>query len=211
MNSSSLIESIKNGSDGFPLTVACKKGHRFYSDFIEMMKYFSNNLTKTQYDDIIRKVKAGSSQDEQSYMQCMCELSVLYFVMRKYLTKDNFKYEPKYNGGYNPECSFNYGGKTVNIEVKCPHMGKRIEIETHDTLKVYFAERTPDKSDYYSIIDDVKRIITPSLQGSEYSGLEIVPRMDNKLKDYLEHSQKNFLLGMNFLTFWLSLLRYHKI
>lgn len=195
-----LFDIITNGNDGYPLTDAYKQNHRFYSDFVEMMNFFDAKLTKSQYNDIEKKIMSGSLQNEQAYLQCMCELSVIYYVMRKYYSSDSFKYEPKYNGGYNPECAFDYYGKTINIEVKCPNMVNRIEIETHDTLKISFAERTPSNLNYKSIINDLTKVLTPSLKKSEYSGIEAIPRMDNKLKDYLEHSQKKFPSGDNYFN-----------
>lgn len=188
-----LIEAIKNGADGFPLTDAYKSGHRFYTDFIEMMNFFEQRLKKKDYRGVKKKILAGCSQpDEQSYLQCMCELVVLYYAMRQSNDDGDFNYEPKYNGGFNPECSFSYGGKTINIEVKCPHMSKRMDIESHDTLKVSFSERLSNKSDYNGVIKNLKEILSPFLEGSKYSEIEVIPRMDNKLKDYLMHSQKNF-------------------
>ena len=199
MTKNSVIDLIKNGIEEFPLTTAYKKDHRFYTDFVEMMDFFKSNLRKKEYQDIENKIKSGCLQpDEQAYLQCMSELIVLYFVMRQ--LNDNFKYEPKYNGGFNPECSFIYGGKTVNIEVKCPNMSKRMEIESHNTLKINFSERAPDKSDYNNITKDLKQIFSKSSENSEYSGIEAIPRMDNKLKDYLEHSQKKFPSGDNYFN-----------
>ena len=192
----SLIDIIKNGSVGFPLTKAYKNGHRFYTDFVEMINFFKNRLLSKDYRNLENKILSGCSYvDGQSYLQCMSELVVLYFVMRKLDKYESFKYEPKYNGGYNPECSFVYAGKTVNVEVKCPHMGKRMKIESHDTLKIAFAERMPNKLFYKSVIEDFHHIICLDLDNSEYSGIEIIPRMDNKLKDFLEHSQKKFPSG----------------
>lgn len=196
MISEFLSAIITNGNDGFPLTKAYKLGHRYYSDFIEMMNYFSNNLLNDDYRSIEKKVISASSSDEQTYLQCMCELTVLYYVMRKY-GNEYFKYEPKYNGGYNPECAFGYKQKTINIEVKCPNMIKRMEVESHDTLKIFLEERIPGHED---VINDLKNIIAVNIEKSGYSGIEEIPRMDNKLKDYLEHSQKKFPLGDDYFN-----------
>lgn len=176
--SESLIAIIKNGNDGFPLTKAYKLGHRYYSDFIEMMNYFSDNLSNDDYRSIEKKVISVSSSDEQTYLQCMCELTVLYYAMRNY-GNEYFKYEPKYNGGYNPECAFGYKQKTINIEVKCPNMIKRMEVESHDTLKIFSAERIPRHED---VINELKNIIAVNIEKSEYSGIEEIPRMDINLK-----------------------------
>lgn len=201
MCQNSLIDIIQKSEDGFPLTDAYKSGHRFYMDFVDMLDFFKSKLTKKEYKDIENKILSGCTQtDEQSYLQCMSELVVLYYVMRQLNNSDSFRYQPKYNGGYNPECSVFYGGKTINIEVKCPHMGKRAEIESRDTLKLSFAERVPEGVNYKSILEDLKTTITPYLENSSYSGVEEVPRMDNKLKSYLEHSQKKFPLGDNYFN-----------
>lgn len=196
MISESLIAIIKNGNDGFSLTKAYKLGNRYYSDFIEMMNYFSDNLSNDDYRSIENKVISVSSSDEQTYLQCMCELTVLYYVMRNY-GNEYFKYEPKYNGGYNPECAFCYKQKIINIEVKCPNMIKRMEVESHDTLKIFSAERIPEHDD---VINELKSIIAVNIEKSEYTGIEEIPRMDNKLKDYLEHSQKKFPLGDDYFN-----------
>lgn len=200
MNKTSLIECIKSGPDGFPLTDAYKKKHRFFDDFIEMLQYFKAHLRKKEYEDIEKKIKTASAQDDQTYLQSMCELIVLYYVMRKFNQEGSFKYEPKYNGGYNPECAFEYGGKIVNIEVKCPNMIKRKEIESHKTLKISFAEQVPPNLEYASVVDNLTKAIALCVQDSEYSGVEVVPRVDNKLKDYLEHSQKKFPSGDNYFN-----------
>ena len=52
MISESLITIITNGNDGFSLTKAYKLGHRYYSDFIEMINYFSDNLSNDDYRSI---------------------------------------------------------------------------------------------------------------------------------------------------------------
>lgn len=192
----SMIEMIANGNEGFPLTKAYVMGHRYYTDFIEMMNYFNDNLLKEHYRSIEKKIIVGSSSDEQTYLQCMCELMVLYYVMRNY-GDGQFKYEPKYNGGYNPECAFNYNQMTINIEVKCPNMKKRMEIESHDTLKIFSAERI---AEHEIVVKELKDIISSNLENSGYSGVEEIPRMDNKMKDYLEHSQKKFPTGDNYFN-----------
>ena len=119
---------IQNNNTIFPLTVAYKKDSRFYSDFIDMIKTFEENLSKKEQNSIYDKIKtAYSRSDIQVYLQCNCELMVLYYILRKF--NFNFKYEPKYNGNYNPECSFEHNGVVVNIEVKTPDYSNRIKQE----------------------------------------------------------------------------------
>ncbi|KUO71304.1 MAG: hypothetical protein APF81_01730 [Desulfosporosinus sp. BRH_c37] len=195
MISDSLTNLIVNGNDGFPFTRAYKSCHRYYDDFIEMMNFFSDNLSESDYSSVENKVISGSSSDEQTYLQTMCELTVTYYVMRMY--NEQFKYEPKYNGGNNPECSFEFNGRVVSIEVKCPNMMKRVEFEEHNTLKLFSAERIPKHDE---IIADLKNSIALNLEYSKYSGIEEIPRMDNKLKDYLESAQKKFPQGEGYFN-----------
>lgn len=102
---------------------------------------------------------------------------------------NQFKYEPKYNNGYNPECFFEFGGKIINLEVKCPNMDKRIEKEQRGTVKIYTAERIPD---HQKIINELTNIIEPNLKSNGFSGVEEIHRMDNKLKDFLVSAQAKF-------------------
>lgn len=111
----------------------------------------------------------------------------MYFILRKY--NDKFEYEPKYNGGYNPECSFLHENKTVNIEVKCPNMEKRVDAENRNTLKIFAAERIPE---YDKNLSELTKIITPNIEKGHFSGIEVNARVDNKLKDYLISGQKKF-------------------
>ena len=196
MSLDTLKNIIINGNEGFALTNAYKNNHRYYTDFINMMSYFCDNLCEKDYQDIERKfLSAANLGDIQGYLQTVTELTVLYYVTRNYL--DDFKYEPKYNGKSNPECSFTHKGKTINIEVKCPDMSKRMKVEQHDTLKLHFSERISNPTE---IIEDLKNIINPRLSNTEYSEIEELPRMDNKLKDYLESAQKKFPTGDNYFN-----------
>lgn len=178
-------ELIQNNTTNFPLTVAYKNGSRFYSDFIDMIKAFEENLSEKEQDSIYNKIViAYSTDDVQVYHQCNCELIVLYFILRKYNSK--FKYEPKYNGNYNPECSFEHNDVVVNIEVKTPDYSNRIEQENTDKIKIYLPERIPIKK-----TEKGEKCAIDQFNESS-SNAEIIKRMDCKLKDFLEHSQKKF-------------------
>ena len=61
----------------------------------------------------------------------------------------------------------------------------------------FSAERIPGHED---VINELKNIIVANIEKSEYSEIEEIPRMDNKLKDYLEHSQKKFPLGADYFN-----------
>lgn len=180
---------IQKGDDKFPLTKAYRNGSRFYSDFIAMIKTFEANLSVKEQKSIYDKISAAYlNEDYQVYLQCNCELIVLYYVLRKY--HSSFKYEPTYNGRFNPECSFEHNGVVVNIEVKTPNYKKRIEQERNNTLKIYSAERIPDHEE---VIEELSNMV--NLSDTAYDGIEELSRLDNKLKDFLEHSQKKFPSG----------------
>lgn len=195
MISDSIIRIITTGNEGFPLTDAYKANHRYYNDFINMMNYFSENLSERAYKDIEKKFLTGSMAGGQVYLQTVSELTVLYYILRNYSIQ--FEYEPKYNGNYNPECSFFLADKIINVEVKCPDMVKRMNIEQHTTLKLVLSERIPD---FENVVGDLKKIIEPILPNTQYTGLEVIPRMDNKLKDFLESSQKKFPAGNEYFN-----------
>ena len=141
----SRIETIiKNGNNIFPLTNAYKKKSRFYDDFMDMIRTFEKHLSDKEQDSIYLKIRNAYSNDNyQVYLQCNCELVVLYYILRKYNTV--FQYEPQYNGNYNPECAFGYNNKVVNIEVKTPDYSKRIEQENNNKINIILPERIPLK------------------------------------------------------------------
>lgn len=182
------IESlVKNADDSFPLKQAFLNGHRYYNDFINTMLVFQNSLTKKEYESVLKKFQFSKKYDKQRYLQTVSEINVLYYILRMY--NDQFKYEPKYNNGYNPECSFKFGDKTINIEVKCPNMEKRIAEEEREALKIFSAERIPE---HQTVINELKNIIKSNLGNIELSEIEEIHRMDNKLKDFLVSAQAKF-------------------
>ena len=124
---------IENGNPENCFVKSFKDGSRFYKDFIDMLNVFADNLGKKDYNSIESKVlEALETSDIQKYLQCMCEIVVLYYIIRQHVD-DDFCYEPKYNGGFNPECSFVDGNYRVNIEVKTPnyHPPWRIQHPRH--------------------------------------------------------------------------------
>ena len=182
------IESlIKNADDNFPLKQALLCGHRYYEDFLNTMLVFQKNLTRKEYENVLKKFQFNKKYDNQRYLQTVSEINVLYYILRMYNNK--FKYEPKYNNGYNPECSFDFRGKTINLEVKCPNMEKRIEAEQRETVKIFSAERIPE---HQAIVNELTNIIEPNLKNNGFSGIEEIHRMDNKLKDFLVSAQAKF-------------------
>ena len=151
---------IQNNDSIFPLTVAYKNGNRFYSDFIAMIKSFEDNLSEKEQKSIYDKIVAAyTNEDYQVYLQCNCELIVLYYVLRKYNTC--FKYEPTYNGKYNPECSFEHNGVVVNVEVKTPDYNTKIEQENTEKMKIFFPERLLNNQ---QVSEDIRREIKSILE-----------------------------------------------
>lgn len=182
-----ILDRLNKADNKNPLKVAYTNGLRYYKDFIDMLERFKLNLTDKEVKEIIDKLQLDKKFDEQQYFQSVSEITVLYYILRKY--NNNFIYEPKYNGNKNPECSFKYLNKTINVEVKCPNLSKRIEQERNDKLKLELPERIPNHGE---VIEDVINIVEPCLMDSRYSGVEEKKRLDNKLKVYLESASKKF-------------------
>lgn len=178
---------VKNIDDNHPLKQAYLCRHRYYTDFLNTMGVFRKNLTKKEYVNILKKFQFNKAFDEQKYLQVVSEINVLYYILRFY--NNHFKYEPKYNNGYNPECSFSFQSKTINLEVKCPNMQNRLEAEQRDMVKIFLPERIPN---HESIVNGVKSVIEPNLKNLEITGSEELNRMDNKLKDFLISAQAKF-------------------
>lgn len=188
MISDTILQIIQKGNEGFPLTDAYRLNHCYYTNFINMMSFFSENLQEKEYKELERKFLDASKCGEQVYLQALSELTVVYYSMRKFQSR--FTYEPKYNGNFNPECSFVVENTTVNIEVKCPDMTRRMEIEQHDTYKINLAERIPNLKG-----EQLNSIFKHQPDDSQHSNIELLPRMDNKLKDFLLSAQDKFPEG----------------
>ncbi|MCM3006323.1 hypothetical protein [Priestia koreensis] len=188
-----LIENlIINADEKHQLKQAYLNKHRYYTDFIDAMAELKENLTNKEFENFLKKFQFNKDYDRQRYLQTVSEVNVLYYVLRVH--NNSFRYEPKYNKGYNPECSFEYRHKSMNIEVKCPNMEKRIAAEERDTLKIFSAERVPD---YKSNVNDILELIGSNIENNGYSGLEELFRMDNKLKDFLKSAQDKFPISTN--------------
>ncbi|MER2172291.1 MAG: hypothetical protein ABS938_16865 [Psychrobacillus psychrodurans] len=198
----SIENLIINASDRHPLKQAYLNNHRYYSDFIEVMSVFEENLTKKDYKSLLKKLQFDKEYDRQRYLQIVSELNVLYYVLRFH--NNSFRYEPKYNNGYNPECSFEFMKIDINIEVKCPNMEKRIATEERDTLKIFSAERVPN---HKLMINEISKLLGPNIERSGYTGVEETLRLDNKLKDFLKSAQDKFPVStdLNFNILIISL------
>lgn len=170
-----------------PLKKALLCEHRYYLDFLNAMNIFKDRLETKDYEGLIKKLNFEKEFDIYRYLQITSEINVLYYILRNY--SDDFIYEPMYNNGYNPECSFRYFNKTVNVEVKCPNMKRRNESEQRNTLKLGFLERTENHKE---LVKDITDILKPSIENTDYTDIEETYRMDNKLKDFLISAQSKF-------------------
>lgn len=148
----------------------------YYKTFKAIMKRFEDYLLPNQMKSCIDKLNLRSF-DLENYLQAVTELTVLDFCLRE--GDKSFVYEPRYNGKKNPECSFVYKGKTVNIEVKCPNYQKRISEEKKGFIKVVIGER----------LENYPKTFTEKSLGSDVA---VQKRMDNKMKDFLISAHKKF-------------------
>lgn len=164
-----LSELIEKTDDKNPIKEAYKKKHRYYDDFISLMKRFESVLSKKEYKELVSKFQFEKEFNQQQYLQVVSEITILDYILRHYNSESKFIYEPKYNGGYNPECSFIHEDKTINVEVKCPNLEKRLECESRRILKIFPAERIENHSE---VINTLVDMIIPNLEESEYEGIE---------------------------------------
>lgn len=181
-------EKLKNTDDRNPIKIAYNMNLRYYNDFIELMEIFNNNLSDKEIKDLLtNKLLLGNKYDKPHYLQAVSEVNLLYYVLRNY--NNEFKYEPKYNGNKNPECSFKYNDTVINLEVKCPDLTSKIESERMDGIKIFAPERMDQ---YKEVIFDIIDIVNTN---SGCEKLREMKRFDNKLKDYLISASNKFPLS----------------
>lgn len=173
---------IENSKVLHPVAKAAQIDSRYWRDFLDVMRDYKAVLNESQFKSFLEKSQLDQYILLPQYVQFASEACVVDYIIRKY--KDGFSYEPKYEGKKNPECSFKYNGRIVNVEVKTPDLMKRIKQENNDGVKIYCAERLPDKAD----VDKVSTFIGNRL-GEK---INRVDRLDNKLKDYLVSANKKF-------------------
>lgn len=189
-------EAIDNSTTHLPIVLESKKNKENYNNFFKMIDSFEKNLNKSDYKSVEKKIIQSLNNNIEVYCQVMSELIVVYYILTNY--NFNFKYEPKYNGGYNPECSFTYNDFVVNLEVKCPDYTKMIECENRNTIKIdTLGQRLSNK---YVLDDFISSVNKCNINKAVVEGIEKKPLLDNKLKDYLEHSQKKFPSGEGYFN-----------
>ncbi|MEK4454002.1 hypothetical protein [Paenibacillus sp. FSL L8-0506] len=172
-----------------PLKIAQSKNLRYYSDFRKTIELLDTCLTQKEMKELLeRKLLLTTDYSQFTYLQSASEISVLAYIIEHY--KNEFKYEPRYNGRKNPECSFKYKEQIINIEVKTPDLSKRWDAESNSKLKIFLDERIPKREE---VVNSVVQSIESNIDNSVYSGVEELKRLDNKLKDFLISANEKFI------------------
>lgn len=178
-----IIDIVEKSKVAHPIAVAKTKGNRYWEDFLKVNGDYKNVLNEKEYDAFLNKSQLNCRISMAQYIQFASETTIVDYIIRHY---SGFKNEPRYNDKKNPECSFEYAGRTVNIEVKCPDLFKRMAQENSEDIKLFAAERFPNKA-YYELM---QRFIELSINDGKR--VKNIDRLDNKLKDYLISANEKF-------------------
>lgn len=178
-----IISVVENSKVTHPIARAATTGNRYWKDFFMVSEDYKKTLSRQDYEMFLEKSRLDCEISMAQYLQFSSEVTVVDYIIRNY---SGFKNEPKYNGKKNPECSFEYEGRTINIEVKYPDLFKRIEQENSDGIKLFAAERFLDKNDYIQS----KEFIESNIRDGQI--IQNIDRLDNKQKDYLISAHKKF-------------------
>lgn len=181
--SKDIISIVENSKVTHPIAVAAVNGNSYWTEFLQVIEDYKKALNEEEYNRFLDKSQLDCKISMGQYLQFASEVTIVDYIIRNY---SNFINEPRYNGKKNPECSFHYRDRTINIEVKCPDFTQRIKQETAKGVKVYAAERFPNKNDY----EQSKKFIESNIKDSYQ--VQNVDRMDNKLKDYLISAHSKF-------------------
>ena len=177
-----IAELVEHSKVEHPIFISAKENRKYWKDFLLLTKDFREKLSEKEYREFLSKSKLDKQIDIGQYLQFASEVTVTDYILRNF---EEFVNEPTYDTRMNPECSFKYQGRTVNIEVKCPDYTKRRTQENVD-VKTFAADRLPNKE----VLQDVTKIIDEKLPENETVG--IIDRLDNKLKDYLVSAHNKF-------------------
>lgn len=173
---------LKNSKLQHPLYSAFCNNDKYYKDFLNILEDYKRVLNDNEYNKFLLKGKLDKSIEPAEYLQFAAEVTVVDYIIR---TQKCFINEPIYNKKKNPECSFEYDNRIVNIEVKCPNLSKRITQEKLGDVRIYAGERFPDIIRYNDIIDDIEH-------NCDSITIQPIDRLDNKLKDYLISAHNKF-------------------
>jgi len=178
-----IISVVENSKVMHPIGTAAVTGNRYWKDFLMVSEDYKKTLSEQDYGMFLDKSRLDCKISMAQYLQFSSEVTVVDYIIRNYR---GFRNEPKYNGKKNPECSFEYEGRTINIEVKCPDLSKRIEQENSKCIKLFAAERFPDKYNYIQ----AKEFIESNIRDGQ--SIQNIDRLDNKQKDYLIYAHQKF-------------------
>jgi hypothetical protein len=178
-----IISVVQESKVTHPIAVSASKEGRYWSDFLKLIEDYENELNEKEYQSFLDKSQLDQKIDMTQYLQFASEITVVDYVLRHYC---KFVNEPQYNSKKNPECSFEYEGRTINIEVKCPNLTKRIEQEKSGKISLFAAERFPDKMTYDKSVNFIESNI------NDGHSVQKIDRLDNKLKDYLLSAHEKF-------------------
>lgn len=178
-----IIDIVENSKVTHPIVVAATKENRYWHDFLKVNENYKRVLNEQEYNGFLNKSQLNRPIKMAQYVQFASEATIINYIIRHY---SGFKNEPKYNDKKNPECSFEYVDRIINIEVKCPNLFERIAQENTEGIKLFAGERFPNKDSYLEMI---KFIESNNRAGQTAKNIE---RLDNKLKDYLISAHKKF-------------------
>lgn len=197
-----IISIVENSKVTHPIAMAASKGTRYWNDFWQVTEDYKKVLSEQEYHNFLIKSRLDCKISMEQYLQFSSEVTIVDYIIRNY---NEFRNEPKYNGDKNPECSFKYKGRIVNIEVKCPDFTKRIKQESSEGIKTIAAERFLNKDDYVQ----TQKFIESNIADRHH--IQTIDRMDNKLKDYLISAHKKFpvsdLTNFNILVIALDIIK----
>lgn len=131
---------------------------------------YKSVLNEQEYNNFLNKSQLDCPISMAQYIQFASETTIVDYIIRHY---GGFKNEPKYNDKKNPECSFEYAGRTINIEVKCPDLFKRIAQEKSESIKLFAAERFPNKDSYIQ----TQKFIESNIRDGQ--SIQNMDRLDN--------------------------------
>lgn len=178
-----IINIVKNSNATHPVAIAAQEGNRYWNDFLVINNDYKKNLSEHEYNNFLDKSQLNHEIKMTQYLSFASETTVVDYIIRNF---DDIKYEPEYNDKKNPECSFEYNGRVVNIEVKCPDLFTKMRQESATGIKLFALERLPKKDDLIQI----KEVVQSNMKDKQ--NIQIVNRLDNKLKDYLLSAHQKF-------------------
>jgi len=155
-----------------------------------VIDHLKKHITKNQENELLKKKLQiyTNNFNEAQYLQSACELSVSYFIARKFPC--TFKYELEVNPPKDVDCVFYDDGFQFNLEVKCADFTANENKKNQAGLHIITLGR-------YSDIDNLQNCLSSIALGSEFKSISRLPNLDNKLKDFLVSSHEKFQSNVN--------------